>query len=146
MSRASGVVRMRDKVHLTEAVVCYILNHVGNINLEKENVMRTRIVSVVAAVAVSVLGFAGVASASVRPAPHPIKPVISVNISTTGVETTAAPVVTGEVLSLIGVGTGHWTVTSVHPAGPVERITLAGGPLAPNNVYDFHVVSVPLAG
>lgn len=105
--------------------------------------MRTRIASAVAAASVVALGFAGGASASVRPH-HPIPVVVSVNISTTGVETTAAPVVTGEVLSLIGVGTGNWTVTSVHANGPLERITLAGGPLARNNVYDFHVASVPI--
>lgn len=104
--------------------------------------MKLRSIAAAAAVAAAVTGSAIPASAHVRPH-HLFTVVVSIQDSATGVLTTAAPLTVGEKLSLIGVGTGTFTVTSVTPAGSVDKVTLSPALSAQfhDTTVDFKVVS-----
>ena len=85
----------------------------------------------------------GVAAVPAFAAPHPFT--VTVNIDDEhGVLTTAAPLQVGEVLSGFGYVTGTFTVTSITPDGPVDRVTLSPAPQPPQSseVLSFHIVSL----
>jgi hypothetical protein len=84
------------------------------------------------------------AGASTHPKPHhKFQVVVSINDGPTGVLKTSAPLHAGEKLTLIGVGTGTFTVTSVTPQGAQDRVTVspALSPSFHDTTLDFRVVA-----
>lgn len=92
--------------------------------------MRTAIASAAALIAAAALAVVSVLPAAAKPA-HPN--VFLVNEH--GQITTPCVVFAGETLNGVGLVSGSYTITSVTPAGPVDRVTLSRA--VPAGVLDF---------
>ena len=92
--------------------------------------IRRFITAVAAALAAAALTVVSVLPASARPA-HPNVFIVNEH----GKITTPCVVFAGETLNGVGLVSGSYTITSVTPAGPVDRVTLSRA--VPAGVLDF---------